>query len=501
MATLLQTVSLPSAPATAFARSGRRDLLILVGLTVLALALRLAGRGHESIWYDEAYSLELARAPVYDLLTGAEGACDPGNPAGYFILLRLWLLLLGGVTIENARALSAVAGALGVSAVWLLARACRLPRPAGLLAVLLVAVSPPLVYLGQEARVFALFATVATLAVACAAVIERKGTMWAWVGFAALGAAMVHLHYYAAFVLTALGLHLAVWAWFHDRRALWKLALCGLFVILAFAPWLEIFRWQLRQGAARSSETWWQHLVLMPLFDVGGRTLIWKEFGLGAVAAADLVIVGVVFVPLGWLLLHVRPFPGLLVSFAVGVPLCVALLALKTPIVHSHYLSCIIPTVLLLAACALESGWRQRRRWLVAAPAAALTVVTIVSLGRLYAEPHKDDWRGVAARVGRDGDNAPIYFYENVGADPFAYYDPNRPARLLSAFFDGGAGWDKSGDHQRMRGETDGFWLVLYLSDGARRAEEEPIVEWLRRDYVVDVDERIGRMRLLRSRP
>ncbi len=419
------------------ADSGRRGLLIVAALTVLGLGLRLWGLGHESVWYDEAASLQLARAPVHDLLTGAPDARDNGNPAGYFVLLRLWMLLLGGATIENARALSAVAGALSVPAVWLLARACRLPRPAGLLAALLVAVSPPLVYLGQEARVFALFTTVATLTAACVAVIEDKGTAkgkaWAWVGFAALGALMVHLHYYAAFVLATLGLHLAVWGWRNDRRVLWKLALSALVVVAAFLPWLGVFRWQLQQGATRSEGTWWQHLALLPLFDLGGRTLIWKEYGLAAVAAADLGVAAAVFVPLGWLLFRDRPFPWLLLAFAAGVPGCAALAALKAPMVHSHYLSCIIPAVLLLLASALVSGWRSGRRRLIAAPALALILVTAASLGRLYAEPHKDDWRGLAARVDRDGGDAPVYFDEDIGADPFGYYDPARSAIRLTA--------------------------------------------------------------------
>src|SRR5438552_12639681 len=125
------------------------DYLAVAALTCLGLALRLAGLGHESIWYDEAFSLKLAAASVRAICS--VGTADPGNPAGYFLLLKGWLALFGA-TIENARALSAVAGALSVPAAWLLARACRLPRSAGLLGALLVAVSPPLVYLGQEAR-------------------------------------------------------------------------------------------------------------------------------------------------------------------------------------------------------------------------------------------------------------------------------------------------------------------------------------------------------------
>jgi 4-amino-4-deoxy-L-arabinose transferase-like glycosyltransferase len=473
-----------------------RDYLVVLLLTGLALALRLFGLGHESIWYDEAFSLRLAAEPVPTMCS--VGGADPGNPAGYFLLLKAWLALFGA-TIESARALSALSGALAVPAVWLLARACRLTPTAGWLGALLVAVSPPLVYLGQEARVFALFATVATLCVACVAVIERGNSTWAWVGFSLLGALLVHLHYYGAFVLATLGLRLVLGRGLPDRGVLWRLALSALVVVLAFVPWLEVFRWQLRQGASRSSESWWQHLALMPLFDVAGRTLIWKEYGVKGVAAADLAVTALIFVPAAYLLVRCRTGSGLLLAWVIGLPLTVALVSLKTPMIHSHYLSVIIPAVLLLLACALDAGWRQGHVRLVAVPALVLGIVTLASLGRLYAVPHKDDWRGLAARTAND--EAPVYFYEDIGADPFGYYRPRQAAHRLTEPFADGAGWDRKGDRARMRAESDGFWLVLYLSDGSARAEEEAVTNWLRQEFTVESDERFGRLRLLRCRP
>src|SRR5207302_512315 len=131
----------------------------------------------------------------------------------YYFLLRGWLDLFGSASIETARAFSAVCGALGVPAVWLLARTLGLSPRVRWLARLLVAVSPPLVYLGQEARVFALFATVTTLAIAAAARVQQTDKFWAWLAFVAAGAVLVHLHYYAFFVLFLLGLDLLAWAW------------------------------------------------------------------------------------------------------------------------------------------------------------------------------------------------------------------------------------------------------------------------------------------------
>ena len=47
--------------------------------------------------------------------------------------------------------------------------------------------------------------------------------------------------------------------------------------------------------------------------------------------------------------------------------------------------------------------------------------------------------------------------------------DARQPAHRLTESFEEGAGWDRKGDRERMRRESDGFWLVLYLTDGSRR--------------------------------
>lgn len=476
----------------------RRDLALLLALTALALALRLARLGHESIWYDEAASLAMARASAADLLTGRQ--LDPGNPMGYFLLLHGWLRLFGA-TIENARALSAIAGALSVPAVWLLARTCGVSRHAGLLAALLVAVSPPLIYLGQEARVFALFATVATLAAAAAARAERGGGLLSWVGFAAAGAVLVHLHYYGAFVLAALGLHLLVWAWRHDRSGLLKLAGCTAVVLLAFAPWLPLFRLQLAQGASRSDETWWQHLALLPLFSIGGRTFIWKPTDVRVIAAVDLEIAAFVYLPVAWLLWKMRPRPGLLITFVAGVPLLAALVSVtRVPLIHSHYLAVVFPALCLLIACGLEAGWRVGPKALALLPAVVLTVVMPAALTHLYALPHKTDWRGVARLVERHGGDLPVFCYEDIGAEPFRYYRPNQPLHLVHVpLGDNGIGWR----HERAEMETAsaGFWFVLYLTGAPTRAEEPAIAAWLEHEFNVVEMADFPQLRVWRCRP
>jgi uncharacterized membrane protein len=489
-----------------------RDAVLLACLTALALALRLLGRGLESLWYDEAASLEIAGWGARQLLTGRQ--FDTGNPAGYFALLSGWLGLWGG-SIENARALSALAGALTVPAVWALAWAVEAPRRAAWLACLLVAVSPPLVYLGQEARVFALFAVVTTLTAAAAARIQRTDRPAAWLAFAVCGAVLVHLQYYAAFVLLALGLDLLFWAWPRGWRPVLRLVGATALVVLAFAPYLPVLRQQLALGSARSSETWWQHLALLPSFSVVGRTLVWKQHGLALVGAVALLVAVAVYLPALWLLVRRPAYPRSspprvgwttnkrpLLALALGVPILVGALALAgTPMIHAHYLSAVFPALMLLLAWGLDTGLAARSR-LVWLPIVCLVVLVPPALARVYLVRHKTDWRGLATLVGQKDGEVPVYFYEDLGSLPFAYYRGEQPRRLIVKPFDqDGTGWERSGDLTAMRGERGGFWFVFYATNSRTIAEEEAIVARLRREWTVEEAGQFAPLRALRCRP
>src|SRR5579872_2623034 len=99
----------------------------------------------------------------------------------------------------------------------------------------------------------------------------------------------------------------------------------------------------------------------------------------------------------------------------------------------------------------------------------------------MYAQPQKTNWRGVAALVGRQGGDLPVYFYEDIGAAPFSYYRPNQPQhRVIEEFGDDGNGWRAK--RAEMEKARDGFWLVMYPTSSAKRAEEPAIERWLSKE-------------------
>jgi uncharacterized membrane protein len=168
----------------------RGHLMLRIGWILGAAALIVAGLGlrfhnldRKIFWYDEAYTaLHLAgHADIADLLELAEPSAgmiqarmrvssgrglpdvvdsvarsEPQNPALYFVLLRGWAAVFGD-SVWTLRALSAVTSLLAFPLLGWLAWQLFASTRVALTSLVLMAGSPLLVLLAQEARAYALW--------------------------------------------------------------------------------------------------------------------------------------------------------------------------------------------------------------------------------------------------------------------------------------------------------------------------------------------------------
>ena len=133
--------------------------LLLLPIIALGAFLRLYRIGANGLWIDEAFSVWMGRQPVGQMLDWLVRIDQ--HPPLYYLLLHLWMRLGDGEAV--VRAFSALCSTLTIPAIYLLGR--RLAgRRVGLLAALILAVSPFHVYFAQEARMYALLALNASLA-------------------------------------------------------------------------------------------------------------------------------------------------------------------------------------------------------------------------------------------------------------------------------------------------------------------------------------------------
>ncbi len=179
---------------------GRVDSLLVL-IVLLAAVLRFWHIGHQSLWYDEYVAVDDLKHRLAELVIVTVPQ-NEGSPPLYFLVGWFWVRIFGyGDAV--VRTISALAGIATVAVTYLLARELRLSRRIGLLAALLVAVNPMLVWYSQEARPYALFAFLGALSIlfCVRAINDDRASNFVWWG--AVAAAAVCTHYFALLIVLA----------------------------------------------------------------------------------------------------------------------------------------------------------------------------------------------------------------------------------------------------------------------------------------------------------
>lgn len=202
-----------------------------LGLLSAAALLRaplLAGLG--TLWNDEAFSWHFARLP---LETGLRYMTMDVHPPLHLAVLHFWMKLFGG-SVLAVRSLSFVFAILGLAVFLKLAKELFGRREA-LLAGLLAAASPLMVYYGADARMYAMVFFLSCLsALLFLKAVEgdaRAKEAWMWVS---LALALTHLT--GALVLAGQAIYLLVSS--ERRAAFWALLWRFVLIALVLAVWL-----------------------------------------------------------------------------------------------------------------------------------------------------------------------------------------------------------------------------------------------------------------------
>lgn len=172
-------------------------MLALGALTLLAGVVRFAGLGHQSFWYDEAWTDYLVRLHPGELLKTIPKT--ESTPPLYYMIAWAWVRVVGRDEV-GLRSISALAGTATVPIAYA-AAATLATRRIGLVAAALAATSPILVWYSQEARSYILMVMLAALSLLCfarARATPTRGWLAAW---GVSSAAALATHYFAVFVV------------------------------------------------------------------------------------------------------------------------------------------------------------------------------------------------------------------------------------------------------------------------------------------------------------
>ena len=430
--------------STAFRFSARSSPAYLdIGtLTLLALLLNLVHLGTRSIVFDEATSANFARFGFIPLLHVIGGG-DP-NMGLYYALLNLWVRLFGQ-SEAAVRSLSAIFGALAVSAIYLLGT--RLfGRMVGVIAGVLLALDAFIVEYAQTARSYSMVVFLVTLSAYFLVVELEQPSKRNRIAYVLTSILAIYAHYFAVYVLVA---HLVTVTAMRRRAALTRewLEVAAAIVILC-TPAAII--------AYHGGGTIWIRWIEPPslndiapnLVDLaGGSSLLLILLLAGGCYGTVCAIRERRYWPTGfitaWLILPV------VFSFAVSM---------VWPMFLSRYLIICVPALILFGTSALA---RVRSQIIAAALAVPIVWLTATNLAAYYRSDQGEDWRDATRYVlaaTHPGDG--IVFYPDYAHKPFDYYqrrsDAAGPANL--------AGQSKV--------ERNRIWFVIRKSDAGVHLQE-----------------------------
>lgn len=361
-------------------------ILVAFGRVMWALDVK-------NLWWDESLSLQRAESNWLDLVLGRLYLFDgitfdttyDQHPFFFFIVQGL-LLRLAGESESVLRFPSVMAVTLLVPAVWSLARLfvrrAVMATSAPLWAALLAAAHPFYLWYGQEARPYALWATLALISSYCLVraidPTELKRRAW-WICFVISALMFYTTHYYAVFLLPVHAILLAQWLWARSRRVA-LLAMGGALLagaaVGAFAYWSVV----IRQGGGRNFPEVTPDILfpdLLNAFSLGKSVNIVQVWNL------DLLFATLAFVGLAgclWGMWRVRAGGWLPLALVAG-PIVVLLVAMTVypAYMDARHMSLIGGGFILLVAAGL--GVIAQRGWLATVGAGLLALLLVVGMG------------------------------------------------------------------------------------------------------------------------
>ena len=186
--------SAPHAPATG-ARRWRFDWTLL-WIILAGVALRIATIDTRGLWLDEAVTVDQTiRSLAGTILTQAGGT----HPPLFHILMHYWILAFGLGEIA-LRSFGLLFGALSIPAAYWAGRALY-SRRVGIIAALIIAVSPYHIWYSQEARMYTMMLFFGLLSVALLARAIERNTARAWLAYSAPTLLGLFTHYFFAFLV------------------------------------------------------------------------------------------------------------------------------------------------------------------------------------------------------------------------------------------------------------------------------------------------------------
>jgi hypothetical protein len=241
---LAATDAEPRGPVDAVRRRVRRELadahpvMLALGAVAVIAGVGLRFWAPTPLWLDEALSVNIARLPVSQI---PRALAHDGAPPLYYLLLHVWMLVFGQSDIA-VRALSGIVSVVSLPFFWV--AGYRLGGRAVAWITFFLAVSSPFaISYATTARMYSLMILWTLLGYLALARALEDARPTRLVALGAVTALMLYTHYWALYLLVAVGGWL-VWHWWRTGQGGPQLRAI-LLGVLVWIPWSPVFVFQL----------------------------------------------------------------------------------------------------------------------------------------------------------------------------------------------------------------------------------------------------------------
>jgi hypothetical protein len=423
---------------TAAIRRVPRTLPLIVVLLLGAYAIRLYRLDAVPLRGDEAYSVMHWSAPPFterwELLLRAEPA-----PVGAFTMYWIWTGLTGRSEFA-LRFLSVLGNTLALAAVIVLTYRLLRRADLALMAGLLWAINPHLIWHAQDARVYGVLSAISPLAFYAlirALDVDKSAHFgsrhrW-WTAYIAFQTAALYLYYLDVFWLAAQGVYVLALRRSHLRQALrvWVI-IAVLLIPIIIQVYVLLFQSDYRGNAESAGiETVLTDFVPTLWF---GET-VWPAWA-GAIVGLALIagLIG--------LLRRDRRAAGLLLAYIVVPVALLYAVSFFSSFFRPRYVVTITPALIIALVAVAGYGpplrWRRLTLW------AAVLVIALPSAGEIAAyffrdPPKAADWPEIVSAINQhaDADSVVIsgaidpaleYYYTGPAVIYFIPIEEDRPA-------------------------------------------------------------------------
>lgn len=359
--------------------------IVIILLTILGLILRLYRIDVNSIWLDEAVTYQISIHSIPQIWNSI-GTGEPNPPLFYWA--EHFILNFGNSELI-LRLIPAISGTLSIPLVFFIGRLV-LDRHAGVIAAVLLTVSPFHIMYSQDARSFTLL-----LLIVCVALVFYlkgifSGSLRSWILFGIFSALAFWLHFYVIiFIATLFLLVLCLNQYINKGFKKSKPLIVSLALFIAISlPLIFQFLYsidlKLMEGA----------IGLRGLGFVGAA--FWEYLGPGVLEMIPFLL----FFAIGYyFFLKTDRRRFIIISVMLIIPFIVSCLLSEAIAMYPRYLIFLMPIFLVIVAASYKPLLALKGPKLAYAFVLVLVSVNAITLSSYYTTPSFQDWKGIAPIV------------------------------------------------------------------------------------------------------